>query len=82
MDNPLDLEKTLFQRFEDIQFNIKNQIPIILYCEYSQRRCVEFYRLIRHIDRLIHQNTYPNLFYPEIYILQGGYSSFFQQFKV
>lgn len=35
---------------------------------------------LRQQDR--EQNAYPNLFYPEVYVLEGGYKKFFNEFKV
>ncbi len=35
------------------------------------------YQALREIDRRLHMESYPQLFYPEIYILEGGYRSFF-----
>lgn len=37
-------------------------------------------RFIRERDRTI--NNYPSLFYPEMYILKGGYKEFFPQHPV
>jgi hypothetical protein len=36
---------------------------------------------LRNRDRHINMHQYPKLHYPEIYILQGGYSGFFAHFK-
>ncbi len=38
-------------------------------------------RFLRKIDRLLNQNTYPNLYYPELYLLEGGYKDFYAKFK-
>lgn len=37
---------------------------------------------LREKDRTLNALAYPKLFYPEIYVLEGGYSSFFQEYKV
>jgi hypothetical protein len=40
------------------------------------------YRHLRRRDREIHVDSYPELKYPELYILQGGYRNFFEFFPV
>ena len=32
---------------------------------------------MRNYDRDTNQDSYPSLFYPELYLLEGGYSAFF-----
>ena len=39
-------------------------------------------RFLRNKDRDLHQNCYPKLYYPEMYILEGGYKEFFAQKQV
>lgn len=39
-------------------------------------------RFIRGEDRSANSHQYPKLTYPEVYILDGGYSSFFKDHKV
>eukprot|EP00047_Mylnosiga_fluctuans_P020789 m.96421 g.96421 ORF g.96421 m.96421 type:complete len:56 (+) comp8631_c0_seq2:268-435(+) len=36
-------------------------------------------RTLRALDR--QHSEYPSLIYPELYVLQGGYKAFFQQFQ-
>lgn len=44
---------------------------MIIRCQYLRER-----------DRKIHINDYPNLFYPEIYVMEGGYKLFFEFYPV
>lgn len=37
-------------------------------------------REIRQHDRMLNRHNYPNLFYPEMYLLEGGYKKFFEDF--
>lgn len=37
---------------------------------------------LRSMDRAVHVSCHPKLFYPDIYILKGGYKEFFTLFKV
>lgn len=39
-------------------------------------------RYFRSEDRNIHERSYPELHYPEIYLLEGGYKSFYEYSKV
>lgn len=50
---------------------------LIFHCEYSAHRAPIMARHIRAEDRTINAEHYPRLTYPEIYILEGGYSTFF-----
>jgi M-phase inducer tyrosine phosphatase len=52
------------------------QTVIVFHCEFSQKRGPEMYSAVRELDRRLHINCYPQLFYPEIYILEGGYKLF------
>ncbi|KAJ5751156.1 hypothetical protein N7533_008184 [Penicillium manginii] len=55
----------------------KARTALILHCEYSAHRAPIMAKYIRHQDRAVNVDTYPNLTYPDMYILDGGYSSFF-----
>lgn len=71
---------------------------LIFHCEYSAHRapimCVcqaiesmktlTYFRakFLRHKDRACNAHQYPKLTYPEVYILDGGYSSFFGEHKL
>jgi hypothetical protein len=39
-------------------------------------------RYFRSEDRNIHEKSYPDLHYPEIYLLEGGYKAFHEYSKV
>ena len=36
---------------------------------------------LRNLDRQLNLNRYPTLYYPEVYILHGGYSEFYLRYK-
>lgn len=44
---------------------------------------IEFSRAMhfRNLDRQMNMHRYPALSYPDVYILEGGYSGFFSEFK-
>lgn len=50
---------------------------LVLHCEYSAHRAPLMAKYIRHRDRAVNVDNYPNLTYPDMYILDGGYSAFF-----
>ncbi len=52
---------------------------IVFHCEYSAHRAPLMARHIRAEDRTANAECYPKLTYPEVYILEGGYSGFFSQ---
>ncbi|KAG6007164.1 hypothetical protein E4U21_006267 [Claviceps maximensis] len=50
---------------------------LIFHCEYSAHRAPLMARHVRSHDRTVNAEFYPCLTYPEVYILEGGYSAFF-----
>ncbi|KAJ5414201.1 hypothetical protein N7509_000828 [Penicillium cosmopolitanum] len=59
----------------------KARTALILHCEYSAHRAPIMAKYIRHQDRAVNVDIYPNLTYPDMYILDGGYSSFFAEHR-
>lgn len=54
---------------------------LVFHCEYSAHRAPMIARHIRAEDRTINAEFYPRLSYPDIYILDGGYSEFFTEHR-
>ena len=54
---------------------------VIFHCEYSAHRAPLMAKFIRNKDRAVNVERYPGLTYPEMYILDGGYSSFFKDHR-
>jgi len=54
---------------------------LIFHCEYSAHRAPIMARHIRAEDRTANVEHYPRLTYPEVYILDGGYSGFFEEHR-
>lgn len=54
---------------------------LIFHCEYSAHRAPLMARHVRSEDRTVNAEHYPKLTYPEVYILDGGYSGFFNEHR-
>ena len=54
---------------------------LIFHCEYSAHRAPIMAKFIRHKDRAHNALQYPKLSYPDVYILDGGYSAFFKDHR-
>lgn len=57
------------------------RVIIIFHCEFSSERGPALLRFLRNQDRSLNEHNYPNLCYPELYLLEGGYKSFYENFK-
>lgn len=54
---------------------------LVLHCEFSCERGPNLSRFLRSLDRQRNKEHYPALFYPEIYLLHGGYEQFYKEQK-
>ena len=59
-------------------FSNPKSLIIIFHCEYSQKRGPRMYRHLRHLDRMAHEHNYPELYYPNMYVLEKGYKGFWE----
>ena len=57
----------------------ETEIIFIFYCEFSSERGPKMYNFFRNHDRSV--NQYPNLHYPQTYVMKGGFSKFHDNFK-
>ncbi|XP_014116152.1 PREDICTED: M-phase inducer phosphatase 1 isoform X2 [Pseudopodoces humilis] len=60
-----------------IQPSENKRVIGVFHCEFSSERGPRMCRFVREQDRL--SNEYPNLHYPELYVLKGGYKDFFSR---
>ncbi|XP_058297229.1 M-phase inducer phosphatase 3 isoform X4 [Hylobates moloch] len=61
-----------------VPLDTQKRIIIVFYCEFSSERGPRMCRSLREEDRSL--NQYPALYYPELYILKGGYRDFFPEY--
>ncbi|TNN07641.1 M-phase inducer phosphatase 2 isoform 1 [Schistosoma japonicum] len=60
-----------------------NQDPpfvVIFHCEFSSQRAPALAAFLRNVDRVSNYHRYPFLYFPEIYVMKGGYSAFYRKF--
>ncbi|KAF8579458.1 hypothetical protein K439DRAFT_1620502 [Ramaria rubella] len=53
---------------------------LVFHCEFSVKRAPTFAKHVRSKDRAMNGRVYPKVCYPEMYILEGGYSQFFKEY--
>lgn len=73
-----DKEHLASQLFET---TLPGKTLLIFHCEYSAHRAPIMARHIRKQDRTANVEHYPKLTYPEVYLLEGGYSAFFAEHR-
>jgi len=69
------LKEELLKFYEDQSHQDSSTTVIIFHCEFSKNRGPQAAKAFRVYDRK--NNAYPSLKFPEIYILEGGYSKFY-----
>jgi hypothetical protein len=57
------------------------RVVVIFHCEFSSERGPSMLRFLRNQDRALNRDFYPKLFYPELYLLEGGYKAFYESHK-
>lgn len=60
---------------------LEGRTLMVFHCEYSAHRAPLMARHVRSEDRSYNAECYPKLTYPEVYILEGGYSGFFTEHR-
>lgn len=54
------------------------KVCFVFHCEFSSHRGPRGYKKIRDLDRKANAANYPYLTFPEMYLLEGGYKTFFE----
>ena len=57
--------------------SIVRENVFLLYCEFSSERAPRMFRHIRNLDRRMNLKTYPNLFWPHVLVIFGGFRAFY-----
>lgn len=70
------IEKLLFNPNQEI----KGRSMLIFHCEFSSERAPRMALHVRNYDRVMNGHCYPFLFYPEVYVMDGGYKKFFEMY--
>ncbi|QRW00659.1 Rhodanese domain-containing protein [Ceratobasidium sp. AG-Ba] len=58
--------------------NVKKHI-LVFHCEFSVKRAPTFAKHLRSRDRALNSHSYPKVHYPEVYIMEGGFSRYFKE---
>ncbi|XP_031951416.1 M-phase inducer phosphatase 2-like isoform X2 [Corvus moneduloides] len=72
-----DVEELLLEQ-PIVPLDASKRVIVIFHCEFSVERGPKMCKFLRERDRCCHE--YPQLHYPELYVLKGGYREFFFQF--
>lgn len=64
-----------------IQLDTDKRKIIVFHCEFSWERGPNLLRFLRGLDRACNKEHYPALYYPEMYLLLGGYEKFYSEQK-
>ena len=72
-------QQALERIYNDYKQN-SEQIKIVFYCTYSQNGALQGYWAFRDMDR--RANIYPNISYPNMFVLEGGYHKFYQEHQL
>jgi len=64
--------------FQTLKKSKEKEIVVIFYCEYSSVRAPRLAMYLRNEDRM--SSTYPCLKIPNVYVMNGGYKSFFKKY--
>lgn len=74
INRPEDLKDAFFEE-------IYPNATIVFHCEFSQNRGPDMAAIFRSFDRELNTDRYPELYYPNIYILDGGYRRFYAEYQ-
>ncbi len=77
VNSPEKIEQILFEASS--KFGGKH-VAIVFHCEFSSERAPRMALHVRNLDRQLNTDNYPELCFPEMYILEGGYKNFWSRF--
>ena len=76
IDNQDLVENTFLHDLDKLRHLMTSRTIIVFHCEFSQRRGPTLWKTLRELDRNINILKYPKLFFPEMYVLEKGFSNF------
>ena len=53
---------------------------VVFHCEFSHNRGPQLAGIFRELDRDMNKMYYPHLYYPNVFVLDGGYRQFYQDY--
>jgi len=65
---------------QEPELAVKKRKILIFHCEFSSERAPKAMEELRKADRKLNVSSYPNLYHPEIYLLQKGYKEFYTHY--
>ncbi|KAE8983933.1 hypothetical protein PF011_g20979 [Phytophthora fragariae] len=68
--------------FESTGIETCTRTALIFFCEFSANRAPKMLRHVRNVDRRVHADSYPELYYPELYLIDGGYKNCFETLQL
>lgn len=74
-------KNSLLQYATQNKENDNRRVLVIFHCEFSSERGPGLLRFLRSQDRLLNKENYPKLYFPELYLLEGGYKSFYEKHR-
>jgi hypothetical protein len=74
-------DPSAIEEFYSRNINVGKQIAIVFHCEFSSSRAPKLFKHMRNLDRLAHMETYPELAFPNMFLLKGGYKAFFELYS-
>lgn len=80
IDNSQLFIDTFFRDANKIREIMSTQSIMVFHCEFSQKRAPNMFREVRDYDRQRNLPKYPKLFFPEMYVLEKGFSGFYERF--
>lgn len=78
------IEQSLLDPLKDtpeIEPDTSKRNILVFHCEFSWERGPNLSRFLRSLDRQRNKEYYPALYYPEVYLLHGGYEQFYREQK-
>ena len=81
LSSPDELSDFLLSSKERLESLMASRTMLIFHCEFSEKRAPFMYSCLREQDRRCNVEMYPCLWFPEIYVMQGGFCAFWQKYQ-